>query len=175
MRILVYKRTHTGDPGLEGIFGVNGCMGRIRNLAFDAVIGIGSLRPWHDSIEIAGRINWVGISPVEVGHDGRGRQLQFAKFRLFEGAGPRVSDVAPSLAEYYYGRNPRFVMDGLGEQQRREAEKILAEFEGYPAPDRIRFGDTTRYPRGARTNGCGSCNVDRVMPSASEKAKAIRC
>lgn len=43
MRILAYKRTHTGDPDANGVFGVNDCMGRVRSLEFDAVIGVGGL------------------------------------------------------------------------------------------------------------------------------------
>ena len=35
MRILTYKRTHTGDPDHLGRFGVNDCMGGVRNLRFD--------------------------------------------------------------------------------------------------------------------------------------------
>jgi len=38
MRILTYKRTHTGDPSPDGVFGVHDCMGRIRDLSYDAII-----------------------------------------------------------------------------------------------------------------------------------------
>ena len=47
MRILIYKRTHTGDPDPEhGIFGeaadeATDCMGKVRGYGFDAVIGVG--------------------------------------------------------------------------------------------------------------------------------------
>ena len=46
MRVLVYKRTHLGDPG-DGVFGSSDCMGRVRGLKFNAVIGVGgaSARP----------------------------------------------------------------------------------------------------------------------------------
>ncbi len=43
MRILTYKRTHTGDPEANGVIGINDCMGRVRSLAYDAVIGIGGI------------------------------------------------------------------------------------------------------------------------------------
>ena len=46
MRILTYKRTHKGDPDNRGVFGINDCMGAIRNRKFDAVVGIGSKAPW---------------------------------------------------------------------------------------------------------------------------------
>ena len=53
MRILIYKRTHTGDPDPErGIFGegpdddeVTDCMGKVRGYGFDAVIGVGGFGP----------------------------------------------------------------------------------------------------------------------------------
>ena len=39
MKVLVYKRTHTGDPSENGVFGESDCMGAIRNWHYDAVIG----------------------------------------------------------------------------------------------------------------------------------------
>ena len=165
MRILIYKRTHTGDPGPDGIFGSNGCMGRMLNMHFDAVIGIGSLRPWRDSIEIAGRITWVGVTPIVVGRDTRGNLLKFERFRLFEGHGPLVKDVAPLLAEYFYGTNPRFVMDGLSDEQHREAQDFLASFESYAAPDLDAFMDIRRYPRGIRKMICNPCDRERESDS----------
>jgi len=43
MRILIYKRTHTGDPDLKGRFGIHDCMGRVRDYDYDAVIGVGGI------------------------------------------------------------------------------------------------------------------------------------
>jgi hypothetical protein len=42
-RILVYKRTHNGDPDQNGCFGAEDCMGMVRERHFDAVIGIGGI------------------------------------------------------------------------------------------------------------------------------------
>ena len=39
MRTLIYKRTHPGDPGPEGQFGIHGCMGQVRTWGFEAVVG----------------------------------------------------------------------------------------------------------------------------------------
>jgi len=44
MRILIYKRTHIGDPDAKCQFGNQGCMGRVRGFAFDAVIA------WAESV-----------------------------------------------------------------------------------------------------------------------------
>lgn len=43
MRILIYKRTHVGDPDDSGRFGLYNCMGRVRGYDFDAVIGVGGI------------------------------------------------------------------------------------------------------------------------------------
>ena len=45
MRVLVYKRTHNGDPDTSGCFGVYDCMGAVRDWEFDAVIGVGGIGP----------------------------------------------------------------------------------------------------------------------------------
>jgi hypothetical protein len=44
VRTLIYKRTHSGDSDKMGCFGIWDCMGRLRNMAFDAVIGVGGSR-----------------------------------------------------------------------------------------------------------------------------------
>jgi hypothetical protein len=41
MRTLVYKRTHESDPDERGWFGCRDCLGRVRWLPFEAVIGVG--------------------------------------------------------------------------------------------------------------------------------------
>ena len=63
MRVLIYKRTHKGDPNETGIFGIQDCMGRIRNWNYDAVIGIGGESAWRDDIGIKYKINWIGLAP----------------------------------------------------------------------------------------------------------------
>ncbi len=46
MKVLIYKRTHPNDPRGDGIFGIENCMGRLRNSQkFDAVFGIGAYNP----------------------------------------------------------------------------------------------------------------------------------
>src|SRR5437867_10741882 len=43
LQILTYKRTHNGDPDVYGCFGIHDCMGSVRDLPFDAVIGVGGI------------------------------------------------------------------------------------------------------------------------------------
>jgi len=63
MRILTYKRTHTGVPDFHGRFGNHGCMGRVRDFCFDAVIGVGGIGAEARSWDIAGKLTWIGVGP----------------------------------------------------------------------------------------------------------------
>ena len=45
MKVLVYKRTHNGDPDANGCFGAYDCMGTVRDRQYDAVIGVGGIGP----------------------------------------------------------------------------------------------------------------------------------
>jgi hypothetical protein len=67
LSILVYRRTHKGDPNDNGIFGIHDCMKSVRDWNYDAVIGIGGVAPWHEDREIAKKVNWIGINPIQ--HD----------------------------------------------------------------------------------------------------------
>jgi hypothetical protein len=40
---MIYKRTHTGDPTPEGIFGLSDCMGCVRARQYESVIGVGGM------------------------------------------------------------------------------------------------------------------------------------
>lgn len=62
-RILVYKRTHNGDPNEAGKFGCNDCMGTVRDWDFDAVIGVGGISA--TAYKMDGKITWIGIRPLE--------------------------------------------------------------------------------------------------------------
>ena len=58
--VLIYRRTHTGDPCDRGVFGCHGCMGKVREWKYDAVIGIGG----KTAIDgISRKLTWIGISP----------------------------------------------------------------------------------------------------------------
>jgi hypothetical protein len=108
-KVLIYKRTHTGDPNeittdapdKRGIFGINTCMGRVRSWEFDAVIGVGGKSAGEG---IAYRINYVGlgvkkhsINPQD-GHP----YVIFDHFRLFDEEGKFVEKFAPNLYKYMY-------------------------------------------------------------------------
>jgi len=143
MRVLIYKRTHSGDPDRRGRFGINTCMGSVRGLTYDAVIGIGALTAEARSYGIDGRINWIGVGPKKdwsaaaMKVDDRGPQVTFRKFKLWEDAGPLFHVHAPLLARRFYERNARFVLAGMSREEQAEAEAILKLVEkhrGAPTP-----------------------------------------
>lgn len=106
MRVLIYKRTHNGDPDRFGRFGINDCMGRVRSRRFDAVIGVGGIGAEPKREGIAGKVNWVGIGPHR--QPGiRGPIVTFDHFIDFGTEGPDLVAIAPQLAERVYGRNVR--------------------------------------------------------------------
>jgi hypothetical protein len=132
MRVLIYKRTHTGDPDRHGCFGVNTCMGKVRGMDYDAVIGIGALTAEARSHGIDGRITWIGVGPRKdwseraMRIDERGPQVRFDRFELWDEEGPLLVERAPMLARRFYEKNARYVLGGLSVEERAEANDILA-------------------------------------------------
>ena len=95
MNTLIYKRTHTGDPNEEGIFGIHNCMGRVRSWSFDSVIGIGGKSPWSCDKDIAYRITWIGINPHQTytPPDYKGPCLEFDFFLLINSSLHRLEEL----------------------------------------------------------------------------------
>lgn len=128
MRILIYKRTHIGDPDNSGRFGVNDCMGRVRNFCYDAVIGVGGVGYEAQKYGISRKINWVGINPKRVycSHGYRGNIIEFKYFILLENKGPLLQTLAPTLATKIYGTNGgRFILDSYSKIEKVEAIKVI--------------------------------------------------
>jgi hypothetical protein len=73
-RILVYKRTHNGDPNEAGKFGCNDCMGTVRDWDFDAVIGVGGISA--TAYKMEGKITWIGIRPFESEREAAARMVR---------------------------------------------------------------------------------------------------
>ncbi|OFJ63688.1 hypothetical protein HMPREF2858_04100 [Neisseria sp. HMSC073B07] len=125
MKVLVYKRTHTGDPSENGVFGESDCMGAIRNWHYDAVIGIGSIHPWEGDEGISGKVTWIGINPIRIGKNGRGDILKFKQFVLLEEGGPDFRKLAPNLANRFYIRNARFTLSSYSDVEKKEVERVI--------------------------------------------------
>lgn len=123
--VLIYKRTHKGDPCKKGIFGINNCMGSVRGWKYNAVIGIGGKRPWKMDKDIAYKINWIGITPYK--H--QTNVITFEHFCLYEEDGVLLEEIAPKLHNYMYSQptSPqRFVKStSLSKDIREEINSIL--------------------------------------------------
>jgi hypothetical protein len=133
MRILTYKRTHTGDPDERGVFGSSDCMGSVRNRAFDVVIGVGSLKPDAGDESIAGKVTWVGVGPVRNFGGGRGDQVSFERFLLLDGNGPDFASEAPTLSRRFYVKNARSISRSYSSQEKMELERLVAKLLAHPA------------------------------------------
>jgi hypothetical protein len=159
MRVLVYKRTHNGDPDANGCFGAYDCMGTVRDRIYDAVIGVGGTGPEARSNGIDEQVNWVGIDPHKRYVRGkRGPEVTFDLFLYFGTDGPDFRALAPTLAARMYGSNVRSVLDGLSAEELAEAIAIvhLAELE-LPSPGRqaaARKGPARRCRPVRRTFRC---------------------
>ena len=123
MRILIYKRTHSGDPDPKtGVFGNRDCMGTVRGWLFDAVIGIGGVGREPQRHRIAGKLTWIGIGPQAIGYNGRGPQLMFRHFRCPGEDGPLLRTNYPALASRMYDTNRRVLMHSLPSIKRQDGE-----------------------------------------------------
>lgn len=112
MRVLIYKRTHTGDPDESGLFGHECCMRRVRGRDFAAVIGVGGIGQEPIQHGIDRRITWIGIGPTSVGVAADGYPiLAFEQFYLRDQKGPLLRDKAPKLAKRMFVQyGPRTLM-----------------------------------------------------------------
>jgi hypothetical protein len=128
LKVLVYKRTHKGDPDDRGIFGIDDCMGKVRMWDFVAVIGVGGKRPDRGHEDIAGKVNWVGIGAHENGNAARGRRLAFDRFYRFDEAGEDFKKLAPRLFKYMFEDKHRraLLSQNLPDKKMKdEVERVL--------------------------------------------------
>ena len=128
MKVLIYKRTHKHDPDERGIFGIQDCMGQIRNWNYDAVIGIGGKSAWKDHTDIKYRVTWIGLEPKVIGSTKRGNLIVFAHFELYEENGKDIKEHYPKLFDYMYvsGSRKRFDMSSsLPKDVYEEVKSIL--------------------------------------------------
>ena len=130
MATLVDKMTHDGgDPYQRGGWGVEDCMGQVRGLEFDAVIGIGGLCWYPRSNKPIGRSHLdEHVSPRKTPVWGeRGPEVMFDHFLLFGDDAPLLSGIAPNLARTMYrtNRRVRWILHGFRQIAEREIEQFL--------------------------------------------------
>lgn len=156
MRILVYKRTHNGDPDYNGCFGAHDCMGSVRALNYDAVIGIGGIGSEAKSWGIAEKVNWIGIGPQKTFVRGkRGPEVRFEHFLDFDKNGPEFAAAAPKLAERIYSRNVRYLVHLAGEEY-NEAHAVVRLAQSAPPSGSQLPGPSGEKSAGRGDSSCGS-------------------
>lgn len=145
MRILTYKRTHIGDPDSSGRFGINDCMGRIRSLQYDAVIGVGGKGAEPRMFGIDGKITWIGLGPKrrDGGPHRRAEVVTFEHFILFDERGPQLHDLAPALAKKMYSGR-RFVLNSYSDEEKAEALAIVQWAKDQPVKVGLRSSPALR-------------------------------
>lgn len=166
MKILIYKRTHKHDPGPEGIFGNQDCMGKVRNWNYDAVIGIGGKSPWKGHEDIRYKINWIGLGPKKITatKEHRGPGVVFSNFALFEETGQDIEIFFPNLFAYMYNSRKRFDMSTvLPENVYLEVMSILNSAESYPPSQEYDIETIEKKPidHHGDTEKCKGCFRDR--------------
>jgi hypothetical protein len=160
MRILVYKRTHPGDPDRFGRFGIEDCMGRVRDRAFDAVIGVGGIGAQSASHALHGKVNWIGVGPTKFERGLRGPVITFDRFLLFESQGPSFTSLAPALSRRMYKRNARTVMS-FSDVELRKVHRILRLASNADASAKQPPARLGRKHRHRRSCSCGACGITR--------------
>jgi hypothetical protein len=131
IRTFIYKRTHEGDPSEDGRFGCFDCMGKLRNLGYDAVIGVGGIGASARRSGIAGIVSWIGVGPIRASVQGlRGDLVTFEEFRNFANELLDFRSYAPTLSNRLYSKyGPRFIFDDFNPREQSEIESLLALFE----------------------------------------------
>lgn len=127
MKILIYKRTHIGDPDKSGCFGVSDCMGKVRKYNYEAVIGVGGIGSDPKYYGINGKVNLVGIDPIKINCESkRGPIVLFKQFIDYGTEGMSLKENGPMLAKRMYENNARFIIGGMSNEENKEARNIVA-------------------------------------------------
>jgi len=181
MRVLIYKRTHEGDPDSNGVFGCHDCMGRARNWNYDAVVGIGGSRPKKEHEGIRHKINWIGLNPKKTpfsqvaesthkyirnhirkynGRDNpRGDIVVFEHFKLYEKDGMNIEEKFPNLFRYMYHSRKRFDMSlNLPEEVLVEVKEIIDFVKDSPASIAYDIVEDDVYAGAETTNNTLKCS-----------------
>ncbi|SCB43300.1 hypothetical protein GA0061099_1007244 [Bradyrhizobium yuanmingense] len=178
MRILIYKRTHSGDPDAKtGVFGSRDCMGTVRGRQYGAVIGIGGIGPEPHRARIAGKLTWVGIAPHKTFDRSevlRGPRVTFEHFWHAGEYGPLLKVEYPELARRMFDRNIRVLMYSLANSATRldrEITRILRQARRARCSEHLR----KRKPTLSNCPSSGTAVRKPVCLSKVEKRAKHRC
>jgi hypothetical protein len=103
--VLIYKQTHLDDPGETGVFGINDCMGRVRDLNFDAVIAM-----------LNNKVSWVGLGARKIPWARHNSQVLFSHFASVLPA--QDLPTPPLLAKFMTGK--RYIVHPVLTQTRSQ-------------------------------------------------------
>ena len=144
MKVLIYKRTHKGDSDKSGVFGIQDCMGQIRDWDYDAVIGIGGKVPWKKYSDIKYKINWIGINPRRIeSNSKRGSYVVFEHYDLQEGKGRNIKTEFPNLFDYMFSSRNRFKMPAeLPPHVFEEVNELLNSAKKFPPSEKFYLDDS---------------------------------
>ena len=174
-RTLIYKRTHTGDPDARGCFGINGCMGRVRDWPFDAVIGVGGIGDEPTANGIANRVTWIGIGARKsFGRDPRGPHVTFDHFLLLDRRSPVFTEMAPELARRVYSRNIRATMRLSSAAEAREVAAILELAKKSPPSRGVPASEAFDDDECGDPPGCRATRRRRSETSTVSSCRAIK-
>ncbi len=125
-RVLIYKRTHSGDPDPKrGVFGNNDCMGTVRGWDYDAIIGVGGIGAEAKRKGLARKLTWIGIGPHKSGDKSR-PIVKFDHFFYKGEKGPLLKESAPKLAKRMYEGGVRVIFNcNLTPTERFEVDSLL--------------------------------------------------
>jgi hypothetical protein len=170
LHILTYKRTHNGDPDVYGCFGIHDCMGSVRDLPFDAVIGVGGIGGEARASGIAGKINWIGIGPSKLDNPNkRGPEVTFDHFLYYGTDGPDFSAAAPALAKRIYDYNVRVLLYDYTSTEYSEAMKLVRRAtRSRPSPRR----SSASFRPNVTCSKLPSCKPKRLTRRCSERLAA---
>jgi hypothetical protein len=132
MRLFIYKRTHSGDPGPTGCFGIYNCMRSRRADDFEVVIGVGGEGRQAISHGIAGKVNFIGFGPER--HVVPVMRYPVITFEHFLDLSREDCDFraeAPRLAARMYGSSLHFVKH-ISQAELIEIEKLLKRAKAAP-------------------------------------------
>ena len=176
MQVMIYKRTHKGDPCKCGVFGVRDCMGSFRSSReYDAVLGIGGYGNKPKSQGIAGKLTWVGVFR-KIGEEKYWKTRKkkklpvftFKHFKLWDKCGDSLENRNSHLWRYVKHRRS-FILDlsnpKICNEIRTEVENILKKCIEQPASKSV----------SGECNCNGQSNCSKISKNSSKNSERNSC
>lgn len=173
-RVLIYKRTHEGDPDPQmGVFGNHTCMKTVRGREYDAVIGVGGIRPWAKYKAIAHKLTWIGIGAHKDKTDREGNPIvTFDNFLYLGEKGPMLRDRAPALARRMYDGKARTLMVTPSSPEWQEVKAILNLARNAPPSAQLKGAPSLESKKRSGECRSSSCRATSVARKAEQKNPA---